>query len=296
MFTKILLAATPQIDSQTAPKAAFDLARKHGAELILFHALPITKDAWCPIDANISKEKLIETTVAKIEDFFADELKTIPNYSIRVETGQAHEEMLKIIHTERIDLIVMGHHLAGMQRPDRMWGAVDTTIRKVCSNVFCPVMVVTHEMPEVTNIKRIVMATDFSTPSDSALCYATQMARAYDAHLDIFHVLDIGQHCPNPEYYMQEMDVFVDKAKKRMEKKYSKALSDVSHSFESWEGVPYTEILKRARWEDADLVIMAQYSTSDELSKPFVGSTVIQVALSPGCPALIVNYRARNCM
>ncbi len=296
MFKKILLAATPQIDTQTAPKAAFDLARKHNAELVLFHALPIGKDAWCSFDEMISEDKLVEATTAKIAEFYADELKDIPNHSIRVATGPAHEQLLKIIHTEGVELIVMGHHTSTMVRPDRMWGSVDTTIRKVCSNVFCPVMVVTNELPKTNDIKRIVMATDFSTPSDSALCYAAQMAREYDAHLDIFHVLDIGQNCPNPEYYMQDMNVFIDKAKERMEKKYTKALDGISYSIESWEGVPYAEILKQARWREADLVIMAQYSSSQELNKPFVGSTVIQVALSPGCPALIVNYRARVCM
>lgn len=296
MFKKILLAATPQTDVQTAPKAAFDLARKNGAELILFHALPLGKDPWCSFDETIPAEELIKSSKAKIAEFFADDLKDIPNHSIRVAAGKPSEEMLKIIHSEGVDLIVMGHHTAAMERPDRMWGSVDTTIRKVCSNVFCPVLVVTHEMPKPSEIKRIVMATDFSTPSDSALCFATQMARIYDAHLDIFHVLDLGQHCPNPEYYMQDMDVFVDKAKAKMERKYTKALSGISHSFEAWEGIPYTEILKKARWSNADLVIMAQYSSSGELSKPFVGSTVIQVALSPGCPALIVNYRARVCM
>ncbi len=296
MFKKILLAATPQVDTQTAPKAAFDLARKNGAELVLFHALPLGRDPWCSFDETIPAEKLVESTKAKIAEFFAEDLKDIPNHSIRVATGTPHEEMLKIIHTEGIDLIVMGHHTSTIDRPDRMWGSVDTTIRKVCSNVFCPVMVVTHEMPKAADIKRIVMATDFSTPSDSALCFAAQMARVYDAHLDIFHVLDIGQSCPNPEYYMQDMDVFVDKAKEKMEKKYANALDGISHSFEAWEGVPYAEILKRARWSEADLVLMAQYSGSGELTKPVVGSTVIQVALSPGCPALLVNYRARVCM
>jgi len=296
MFKKILLAATPQIGTQTAPKTAFDLARKNGAELVLFHALPIGKDEWCSFGETISAEKLVEATATKIRDFYADELKTIPNHSIRVETGAAHERLLKIIHTEGVDLIVMGHHTSTEDRPDRMWGVVDTTIRKVCSNVFCPVMVVTNDTPEAADIKRIVMATDFSTPSDSALCYAAQMARKYDAHLDIFHVLDIGQSSPNPKYYMQDMYVFIDKAKEKMERKYAKALSDISHSFECWEGLPYAEILKQARWSDADLVIMAQYSSSQEQAKPSVGSTVIQVALSPGCPALIVNYRARVCM
>ena len=49
MFKKILLAATPQIDPNTAPKTAFDLARKHDAELVLYHALPIGRDPGAPL-------------------------------------------------------------------------------------------------------------------------------------------------------------------------------------------------------------------------------------------------------
>jgi len=296
MFKKILLAVTPLIDVQTAPKAAFDLARKRGAELVLFHALPIGRDPWCSFDDTISSDQLVASARNKIADFFAEDLQGIPNHSIRVATGTPHRELLRIIHAESVDLIVMGHHTSAMDRPDRMWGAMDTTISKVCANVFCPVMVVTSEIPAGADIKRILMATDFSTPSDSTLCYAIQLARANDAHLDIFHVLDVGQAAPNPKYYMQKMEVFIDKAKERMARRYTKALEGVSHAFHCWEGIPYVEILKQARFEKADVVVMAQYSSSEEQAKPSVGSTPIQVALSPGCPAIIVNYRARNCM
>ncbi|MFH1913318.1 MAG: universal stress protein [Pseudomonadota bacterium] len=296
MFKKILLAATPQIGIGTAPRAAFDLVRRHGADLVLYHALPICGDPWSSFEDVVPTEQLVESARRKIAELYADDLKDIPGHTIRVVAGGAHEQLLKIIHTEGVDLVVMGHHRSAMVRPDRMWGVVDTTIRKVCSNVFCPVMVVTDEGPRVADVKRIVMATDFSTPSDSALCYAIQVARTYDAHLDIFHVMDIGQNCPNPEYYMQDMNVFIDRIKERMERRYGKGLESISHSFECWEGVPYAEIIKHARWSDADLVIMAQYSSSEELAKSFIGSTVIQVALSPGCPSLIVNYRARVCM
>lgn len=296
MFKKILLAVTPQIDTQTAPKAAFDLARKRGAELILFHALPLGKDAWCSFEETIPEKELIESTRNKIAEYYAKDLKDIPNHSIRVVAGTVDEQLLKIIHSEGIDLIVMGHHTSGMHRPDRMWGVVDTSIRKVCANVFCPVMVVTNEMPKGADIKRILMATDFSTPSDSALCYATQLARTNDAHLDIFHVLDVGQTRPTPKYYMQKMEIFIDKAKERMKKRYAKALDGISHTYHCWEGIPYTEILKQARWDESDIIIMAQYSSSEEPAQPSIGSTTIQVALSPGCPAIIVNYRARVCM
>lgn len=295
MFRKILLSTTPQIGIQTAPRAAFDLAREHEAELVLFHALPIGKDAWCTFESDEAEQSFIEATRKKIESTYAEELKDI-NYSIRVETGAPDKQLLKIIHTEGVDLVVMGHHTGDIDRPDRMWGAVNTTIRKVCANIFCPVLVVTHDMPKPSEIKRIVMATDFSTPSDSALCYAVQLAKVYNAHLDIFHVLDVGKSYPNPKYYMQDMSVFIDKAKQRMERNYAKALKDVSHSFECWEGTPYVEILKQARWTDADLLVMAQYSSSCDNEAQSIGSTVIQVALSPGNPVLIVNYRPRVCM
>jgi len=295
MFKKILLATTPQIDTQTAPKAAFDMVRKYDAELLIYHALPIGKDDWCSFDDTIPAQKLVEASAAKIREFYAEDLKTIPNHSIRVITGASHDKLFKLVHTEGVDLIVMGHHTSASIYPGSMLGSVNTAIRDVCSNAFCPTMVVTHEGSKSANIKKIVFATDFSTPSDSALCYTTQLARQLGAHIDVFHVLDTGQRCPNPEFYMQDMNVFVDKAKAKMQQRYAKPLEGLSHSFECWEGVPYVEILKKARWSEADLVVMAQYSSSLEGGTPFIGSTVIQVALSPGCPALIVNYRARTC-
>lgn len=294
MFRKILLAATPQLDTQTAPKAAFDLARAHNSELILYHALPIGDNDWCPTGGCEDLTPFVERAEARIEAFYADELKDL-KYTVRVETGPAHDKLMRIIHDEKIELVVMGHHTAGTERPDRMWGSVDTTIRKVCANTYCPVLVVTNEAPCIADLKRIVFAADFSTPSESALCYTAAMTRAFEAELELFHVLDVGEHCPNPKYYMQDMDVFIEEAKTRMQRRFSGMLDDIDHRFDAWEGVPYTEILKKARWSDADLLVLGQYSEGHDFSRPFVGSTVIQVALSPGCPTLIVNYRARTC-
>ncbi|MDD3313671.1 universal stress protein [Pseudodesulfovibrio sp.] len=295
MFKKILLAATPQIAPEAAPQAAFDLARQHDAELVVYHALPLCQNAWCTFEDIVPEEKLVESARQKIAATFAQGLEGT-RHEVRVVTGPAHEKLLKIIHTEGVDLVVMGHHTGSMIRPDRMWGTVDTSIRKVCSNVFSPVLVVTQPSPQMAGIKRILMATDFSTPSDSALCYAVQLARQTGAHIDVFHVLDVGARCPEPKYYMQDMNVFIEEAKAKMEKRYAKPLTGISHTFDCWEGAPYTEILKKARWSGADVIVMAQYSSSQEPAAATVGSTVIQVALSPGCPTLIVNYRARVCM
>ena len=295
MFKKILLAATPQLDAKTAPKAAFDLARAHGSELIIYHALPIGDNDWCPTGGCEDLTPFVERAEARIEAFYADELKDL-DYTVRVETGPSHDKLMRIIPDEQVDLVVMGHHTAGKDRPDRMWGSVDTAIRKVCANTHCPVLVVTDPAPCIADLKRVLFAADFSTPSESALCYAASMARALETDLELFHVLDVGEHCPNPKYYMQDMNVFIDEAKSRMERRFSRMVEGIDSGYDAWEGIPYTEILKKARWSDADLLVLGQYSEGHELTRPFVGSTVIQVALSPGCPTLIVNYRPRTCV
>ena len=296
MFEKILLAATPQAHAQAAARAAFGLARDNGSELLLFHGLPIGTNDWCSFAEIVPDETLIQACQAKIRDFYAAELATIHSHSILIETGRTADKLLKAVHREGVDLVVMGHHTGTIECPGRMWGLVDTSIRAVCANASCPVLVVTDEKPEPSKIERILLAMDFSTPSESTLCYAATLAKAAEAHIDVFHVLDTGRNCPDPKYYMQPMDDFIDQALERMKRRYAGALKGVSHAFECWEGTPYIEILKRARWSGADLVIMAQYSSSERPSASFIGSTVIQVALSPGCPVMIVNYRPRVCL
>ena len=40
------------------------------------------------------------------------------------------------------------------------------------------------------SLKQILVATDFSEPSDAALNYGRELARAFGAHLQILHVVD----------------------------------------------------------------------------------------------------------
>ncbi|WP_243547236.1 universal stress protein [Pseudodesulfovibrio tunisiensis] len=296
MFRKILLATSPNVKKQAAPKAAFDLARKHGSELVLFHALTLERNSWGAVRDLVPEQELLKGTEERIREFYAEELEGIGDHSIQVTTETAHEAMLKVVHKQGFDLIVMGEHVCDTCESGRMLGMANTTIRKVCSNVFCPVLVVTDPAPQISGrLERIVVATDFATPSETALRYACDLARAENAHLSLFHVLDVGLSYPNPKYYLQDMHSFIQSAKDRMESRYSGLLKGIDHSLECWEGIPYTEVIKYARWQNADLIVMAQHSGTRESQKALIGSTVIQVALSPGCPVLIVNYRALSC-
>lgn len=296
MFKKIILAATPKMTTQHAADMAFSLARRHKAELIIYHACELPEGDWGGAEHLISCEELVRSAEANIQNYFKDKLEGL-TYSMHVVCRNPAEELVTLATKERADLIVMGPHCSGAQCTEsRMWGMVDTTVEKVSTETVVPIMVVTRPSTMLErDPQSIVMATDMTTPSESALCHAATLARTFNAKLNVFHVLDIGLSYPNPKLYQQDMETFVEAAKIKMKRKYEHILKDVDHEFESWEGVPYSEVLKFARWKEADLLVLARHSTIKDSHQALIGSTVVQVALSPGCPTLIVNYRAKAC-
>ncbi|WP_147820378.1 universal stress protein [Salidesulfovibrio onnuriiensis] len=296
MFKKIILAATPKTTTQHAADMAFALARRHKAEIIIYHACELPEGDWGGAENLISCEELVRSAENNIQNYFKDKLEGLL-YRMYVVCRGTADELANLAIREKADLIVMGPHCQGAQcAGNRMWGMVDTNVDKVSTQATAPVLVVTRPSAMLErDPQRIVMATDFSTPSESALCQAVAQCKAFGAKLSIFHVLDIGLAYPNPKLYQQDMENYIQAAKIKMERKYGHILKGVDHEFEAWEGVPYSEVLKFARWKEADLLVMARHSSIKDSHQALIGSTVVQVALSPGCPTLIINYRAKAC-
>jgi len=136
----------------------------------------------------------------------------------------------------------------------------------------------------------IVLATDFSEPAHHAFDFAFRMTQYYQAKLHIFHVIPVA----HDEYALilnqADIEESIKDATERMKKKYGPKLEGVAeHSFESWEGMPYVEVLKFARWRNADLIIMAHHSKEIDPEKALLGSNVVRVALSATCPTISIN-------
>jgi CheY-like chemotaxis protein/nucleotide-binding universal stress UspA family protein len=136
----------------------------------------------------------------------------------------------------------------------------------------------------------IVLATDFSDRDQYAFDFAFRMACQYHAKLHIFHVVPVI-HDENVLIIDQsDIETSIHNAQKKMSDKYgSKLEGAVEYSFESWEGRPYVEILKFARWRNADLIIMAHHSKEIDPEKALLGSNVVRVALSAACPTISIN-------
>jgi nucleotide-binding universal stress UspA family protein len=136
----------------------------------------------------------------------------------------------------------------------------------------------------------IVLATDFSGPAEHAFDLASWMTQYYESKLHIFHVIPVDEDQDTLIFNQTEIEKNIQDAKERMKKEYGKELEGiVKCSYESWEGTPYVEILKFARWRNADLIIMAHHSKEVDPEKALIGSNVVRVALSATCPTISIN-------
>jgi len=61
------------------------------------------------------------------------------------------------------------------------------------------------------------------------------------------------------------------------------------YEIEIWEGIPYVEIVKYARENYADLIIMAHHTREPTPEMAMLGSTVEQVVMRATCPVASVN-------
>jgi nucleotide-binding universal stress UspA family protein len=97
---------------------------------------------------------------------------------------------------------------------------------------------------------------------------------------------------PDPDY--------VEWVKEEMKNTYDKLLADSENSrIEAAVGVPYREILRKARKENVDLIIMGAHTRQEDVGatryRDIVGSTMQKVAKSARCPVVIINRPCTTC-
>ncbi len=291
MFKKILLCLPPMEVSESVTEMALALAKKQNARVCLFHAPGVMSSGWGSV-GHLLPSGEVEKIKANIESAFKGDLDRLPGYSIIVEPGLPHSEILRNARRENVDLIVMGPHAqADADRRQKVWGMAGSTLEKVSQKARCPVMIVSRAEPEKqVEFRNIVMATDFTHQAAFALNFACNMAREFDSALHVFNVFDIGGEGDMAELSQQDIEHYLKRTREDMEKKFQPQFHGLrSTSIDVWEGKPFVEILKYARFKDADLVVMAHHSTGVDPEKAFLGSTVAHVSLRSSCPVISVN-------
>ena len=87
-----------------------------------------------------------------------------------------------------------------------------------------------------------------------------------------------------------EIETKIREALKQIRGKYLAEMEDARDcSFDVWEGVPYVEIVKYARENHADLIVMAQHTRKIDREDTSLGVNIEQVIVRAGCPVICID-------
>jgi nucleotide-binding universal stress UspA family protein len=140
---------------------------------------------------------------------------------------------------------------------------------------------------------KILFALDFSENSEHAFDYALSMAKNFNAHLIIIHVIQepvdlSGFYVPHISFENLEKEI-KDGAEKMMEKFCAKMITDYSdYETAVVAGIPYQEILRKADEEKVSLIVMGTQGRKG-IDHLLFGSNAERVVRNAKCPVLSVR-------
>lgn len=142
-------------------------------------------------------------------------------------------------------------------------------------------------------IQRILFPTDFSTNSATAAKYACELATRFDAELHLLHTLEVHATV-TPEFSMGlALPSRIAESRAAVEKALGEVLDPqwsvgrkLVHAI--LEGSPKVEIVRYAREQDIDLIVLATHGRTG-LAHVVLGSVAENVVRTAPCPVLTVR-------
>ena len=285
---RILCPTNLSPESDDALSYAIALARAYEAELVLLHCQG-------PVDA------------AKVEDYDASSKAieaALLEHAGPGGTADLHWKSLvaccddagSAISSEAarhsVDLIVM----RSRRRPHRA-ALLGSTAESVSRTAPCPVLVMHADERDWVisgsskiDLKRILVAYDFSDYAELALNHALYFAQEYQAELHLLHVLPPSA-LDNSEisWYPLGRENAYHQTARRLQRAVppeTHLWCQVKHMVR--EGHPYREILNYAEKHDIDLICLGAHGAGFGMRALF-GSNVDRVLRQAPCPVLVTR-------
>lgn len=276
-------------DSDEALRYAIALSRAYNAELLLLHC-DLGGDG--PAKQGAHDQAIQAITDALKKHSGSVDLAGLDWKSLVVSCDDIGAAISREAARYGIDLIVM----RSRRRPHRA-ALLGSTAESVSRTAPCPVLVMhTDERDWVTGsdtrieLKRVLVAHDFSDYSELALNYALSLAQEYQSELHLLHVL--------PPFTLDESEISwyplgregaYHKAARRLQKAApaeAHLWCDIKHAVS--EGQPYREILSYAEKHEIDLICLGAHGAGFGMRTLF-GSNVDRVLRQAPCPVLVTR-------
>lgn len=282
---RILCPTDLSSESDEALRYAIALARTYEAKLFICHC--VEPDSFVDNAARDHYRKHFE---ASIKSHLGVCQNKVPECEGIIIEGEPENSIPKAAAERRVDLIVM----RSRRRPLAA-ALLGSTAEAICRTAPCPVLVThpqEHEWVGLTSceidLRRVLVAHDFSNDSELALQYATSLAQEYQAELHLMHVLPVAA-VPA----MASLPPVVEGDFHRAARMLQHAVPDEAHL---WcrviqavkTGQPYREILNYADEHNIDLICMGVHGAGFTMRALF-GSNSDRVLRQAPCPVLIAR-------
>ena len=273
------------------PRAAA-LAARHDAEL---HILNVKEGADTEESLPVSPEVLRGWLGDASEGApaGAPDLSALSVFQTQVDADSPPERIVAYADAEDIDLVVMSTH--GRRGVQRM--LLGSVTEEVTRKVSCPVLTVRTDGAEAPAlpVRRILMPVDFSDASETAVRHATELAKTYDAQLDLLHVVEQvvypSAYGVDPDYLPpQEVIARVETTLGDM------AREDVGHEnvkTSATVGYAPLTILDYIDENDVDLVVIATHGRTG-LDRMLLGSVAERVIRRSSAPVFVVKPEQKS--
>jgi nucleotide-binding universal stress UspA family protein len=297
---KNVLFATDFSDvSEAALPYVTALSLRYGSTVHVVHVLPevaiLPSAAPDPATFGLIYEEVHSGAQEKIQQL-SKRLKGFPHKTY-VRHGEVLDVVKHMVEEQEIDLLVLGTHgRTGLGK--LLMGSVAEQIFRQAN---CPVLTVGPGVPPTEKVREsrhdrdlrpvqvkfgnILYATDFKPDAVEGSSYAVSLAREFQAHLTLLHVIDdFGENLhdhPGP----------IDTALAKLEELVSdrEGLRYVPE-FVAEYGSPAELILKIANEYEADLIILGVRPTSSSSAVTHFGRSVAhKVVAGANCPVLTIR-------
>lgn len=190
----ILVPTDFSLPALNAAEFAWYIAKRRGADIILFHACKMTMKTQVPFQGSVTLENpaaILKEARLQL-DFLAEKLRNeegsvsedyFPEISCIAEMGEVQDCISELIAVRKISMIVMGMYGA----PKMVRFFIGSVSQQILDKVDVPVLLVPYK-PLPSEIKEIGFASDLSANEVPIPPFLQEFSSAFDANLSVLHV------------------------------------------------------------------------------------------------------------